>query len=285
MRALLLIITLALVVVGCDGNKKTAEVSGTKDICSSTTDYETGLKNGLRVAPPCDITNNGTYKDKCIGEYNPTTWTSCYGERTLPNGEKYRGGYLEGKANGKGEFINADGTRYLGYYEKGKRNGSGKEYDANGKVLKVGEWRNGGFSDDSQVSMDKTVRTENTGAIKAGQKFVCTVSTTGFKNESGETVNVTKITYAKPLYMSFDGRLLNASYADGKDSAYDGAILNDHGSEKNNGQLIKTSHFVKEGEIKNLISIFLMPDGNLSMFVKYSNNGFRTYMLENSFCK
>ncbi len=147
---------LTLLVTGCDGNKKTADVSESKVMCSSTNDYEAGLASGLKVAPPCDITNNGTYKDKCVGEYKSTTWTNCFGERILPNGEKYRGGYLEGKANGKGEFINADGTRYLGYYEKGKRNGSGKEYNANGEVIKVGEWRNGVFSDVAQSEQNQT---------------------------------------------------------------------------------------------------------------------------------
>ena len=156
MRTLLLTITLALLVVGCDGNKKNADASESKVMCSSTNDYEAGLAKGLMMAPPCDITNNGTYKDKCVGEYNSTAWTNCYGERTLTTGEKYRGGYLEGKANGKGEFLNVDGTRYLGYYEKGKRNGSGKEYNANGEVIKVGEWINGVFSDVAQSEQIQT---------------------------------------------------------------------------------------------------------------------------------
>ena len=144
MRSIFLTIALALLVVGCDN--KTSSMGS----CTSINDYEAGLVNGLKVAPPCDITNYGTYKDKCVGEYNSTTWTSCYGERTLPNGEKYRGGYFEGKANGKGEFLNADGTRYLGDYSRGKRNGSGKEYDANGAVVKEGQWSNGFFNGGSQ---------------------------------------------------------------------------------------------------------------------------------------
>jgi hypothetical protein len=109
--------------------------------CSSTRDYETGLKNGLKMAPPCDLPSSKL--PRCNGEYNTVTWSNCYGERTTANGSTYRGGYVEGKANGKGEFVNPDGTRYLGDYDKGQRNGYGKEYAANGLVLNEGQWNNG----------------------------------------------------------------------------------------------------------------------------------------------
>jgi len=122
--------------------------------CSSTRDYETGLKNGLKMAPPCELTN--AKLPKCIGEYNVSTWSNCYGERTAASGGTYRGGYLDGKANGKGEFVNPDGTRYLGDYAKGQRNGSGKEYAANGTTTKEGLWSNGVFAGDSQTTQYKT---------------------------------------------------------------------------------------------------------------------------------
>jgi hypothetical protein len=164
MRTLLLTITLALLFVGCDGKKNTAEVSESKDNCTSTADYETGLKNGLRVAPPCDITKYGTYTNKCNGEYDATTWTSCFGERTLASGEKYRGGYYEGKANGKGEFVNLDGTRYVGLYLRGQRNGQGKEYSANGEVIKDGEWVKGVYADNSGQQEEPTLQQNQTTA-------------------------------------------------------------------------------------------------------------------------
>lgn len=216
MRTILLAMALSLLVVGCDGNKKSADASETKDTCSSTTDYETGLKNGLRVAPPCDITNNGTYKDKCVGEYKSTTWTNCFGERSLPNGEKYRGGYLEGKANGKGEFINADGTRYLGYYEKGKRNGAGKEYDANGKVIKVGEWSNGVFNSSAQDQNDQKI-TSQTNQSTSSEVLTCifsefkTPNTGGYQPYNGDATRVeyneSRLLYGggKMLYLAVNG--------------------------------------------------------------------------------
>jgi hypothetical protein len=191
MRTIVLATALSLLVVGCDDNKKTDNVSQTKDICSSTTDYETGLKNGLRVAPPCDITNNGSYKDKCNGDYKSTTWTNCFGERTLPNGEKYRGGYLEGKANGKGEYVNADGSRYLGYYEKGKRNGYGKEYDSKGEVVKEGQWRTGIFKGESQQSTDVNAQGNSSGSPtlkKISECFVLNATMSTFMEQvKGDT--------------------------------------------------------------------------------------------------
>ena len=187
MRTLLLTITIALLVVGCDN--KTYDMGS----CTFIDSYDAGLAKGLKMAPPCDITNYGTYKDKCVGEYNSTTWTSCYGERTLPNGDKYRGGYLEGKANGKGEFINADGTRYLGDYEKGKRNGYGKEYAANGSITKEGEWSNGIFAGDYKNKNFLiglcTVNTEEWAKYKCNSNLVMhsdemTVSFQTFEDES-----------------------------------------------------------------------------------------------------
>jgi len=115
-------------------------------VCTSTKDYETGLKNGLKMAPPCELINTSKLP-KCAGEYNVASWSTCYGERTSTNGGTYRGGYFEGKAHGKGEFVNPDGTRYLGDYLKGQRNGYGKEYSANGIVLREGQWNAGLFAE------------------------------------------------------------------------------------------------------------------------------------------
>jgi hypothetical protein len=115
-------------------------------VCTSTKDYETGLKNGLKMAPPCELINTSKLP-KCSGEYNVASWSTCYGERTSTNGGTYRGGYFEGKAHGKGEFVNPDGTRYLGDYLKGQRNGYGKEYSANGIVLREGQWNAGLFAE------------------------------------------------------------------------------------------------------------------------------------------
>lgn len=115
------------------------------------------------MAPPCELTN--AKLPKCIGEYNVSTWSNCYGERTAPSGGTYRGGYLEGKANGKGEFVNPDGTRYLGDYAKGQRNGSGKEYAANGTITKDGQWSNGVLSNGTQEKLKPPLQTGSSDSI------------------------------------------------------------------------------------------------------------------------
>jgi hypothetical protein len=183
MRYIFLTIALALLVVGCDN--KTYDMGS----CTFIESYDAGLAKGLKMAPPCDITNYGTYRDKCVGEYNSTTWTSCYGERTLPNGEKYRGGYLEGKANGKGEFLNVDGTRYLGFYEKGKRHGAGKEYDANGKVIKVGEWSNGVFASGNQQLQEQATTQENSIVSNNKEEGAC-YATLDWKAVKGQKIGI-----------------------------------------------------------------------------------------------
>jgi len=112
-------------------------------VCSSMQDYELGLKNGLRTAPPCDIVK--TELKQCVGQYSKESWTNCLGERNMPDGAHYIGGYLAGKANGKGEFLNIDGTRYVGNYANGLRSGEGNEYSAAGEILKSGKWINGSY--------------------------------------------------------------------------------------------------------------------------------------------
>ena len=130
-------------------NDPSAEV-----VCSSMQDYESGLKYGLKTAPLCDIVK--TDLKKCIGEYSKENWTNCLGERNMPDGSRYLGGYLDGKANGKGEFINKDGTRYIGYYLNGQRHGEGKEYSAAGIIEKTGKWINGIYDSNGQNNQNLT---------------------------------------------------------------------------------------------------------------------------------
>ena len=57
----------------------------------------------------------------------------------------YKGGYLNGKRNGKGKEYNCDyGTlKFEGEYLNGKKHGKGKEYDDEGKLRFEGEYFNG----------------------------------------------------------------------------------------------------------------------------------------------
>ena len=140
--------------------------------CSSTRDYEIGLKNGLRMAPPCELMS--AKLPKCIGEYDAKSWSSCYGERIFSIGGSYRGGYLDGKANGKGEFVNPEGTRYLGDYVKGQRNGYGKEYTSDGNVLKEGQWSSGVLVSDQKINQGSPIDYRGSKFnIPDGSAYVC----------------------------------------------------------------------------------------------------------------
>ena len=131
-------------------------------------DYEMGIKNGLKMALPCELSLPKL--PNCVGEHNVTSWSNCYGERASANGGAYRGTYLEGKANGKGEFINSDGTRYLGDYLKGQRNGTGKEYSSSGVLLKQGQWNKGNFEDvSSQKSNSQSSSSQSASSTYAGK--------------------------------------------------------------------------------------------------------------------
>jgi hypothetical protein len=81
----------------------------------------------------------------CPGRYDPATWTGCVGSRTLPSGDRYSGGYLNGKAHGLGIYQFADGRKYDGDYSMGVRNGNGTEYRADGSIALSGRWTQGKF--------------------------------------------------------------------------------------------------------------------------------------------
>jgi hypothetical protein len=81
----------------------------------------------------------------CTGGYGPATWTGCVGSRELPNGDRYSGGYLNGKAHGIGVYQFADGRKYDGDYSMGVRHGSGTEYQADGSIALSGRWTQGKF--------------------------------------------------------------------------------------------------------------------------------------------
>jgi hypothetical protein len=81
----------------------------------------------------------------CAGRYDPGTWTGCVGTRRLPNGDRYSGGYLNGKAHGLGIYQFADGRQYDGNYSMGVRQGTGTEYRADGTIALRGRWDQGKY--------------------------------------------------------------------------------------------------------------------------------------------
>ena len=62
---------------------------------------------GARPFPPCQ------------GSYDAVKWTSCYGTRTYPDGDKYTGDFLNGKPDGIGLWVYKSGRQYQGRWENG----------------------------------------------------------------------------------------------------------------------------------------------------------------------
>ena len=84
----------------------------------------------------------------CEGEGMPISpsgvkaWHNCEGTITSSNGNKYFGGFVDGKPHGRGTFIFATGDKYVGEFLNGKRHGRGTFQFANGDRY-VGEYKNG----------------------------------------------------------------------------------------------------------------------------------------------
>lgn len=67
----------------------------------------------------------------------------------LSTGERYKGGFKEGKKNGKCIEVAADGTRFEGAYVDGVRDGAFTERDKNGNITRKGEYKNGRITKDN----------------------------------------------------------------------------------------------------------------------------------------
>ena len=81
----------------------------------------------------------------CPGSYDKNTWANCEGTYTWgPNskwaGDKYVGGYKDGKQHGQGTYTRPSGNKYVGEYKDNKRHGQGTFTWADGDKY-VGEWK------------------------------------------------------------------------------------------------------------------------------------------------
>ena len=59
---------------------------------------------------------------------------------TNPKGDKWIGGFIDGKLNGQGTYISANGAIYNGEYKNDKKNGKGAFISSNEEKY-VGEWK------------------------------------------------------------------------------------------------------------------------------------------------
>ena len=64
------------------------------------------------------------------------------GTFTWPSGDKYVGGWKDGKIHGQGTFTGADGRKYVGGYKNWTPHGQGTFTSADGRV-ENGIWKNG----------------------------------------------------------------------------------------------------------------------------------------------
>lgn len=99
-----------------------------------------------------------------VGEFMPPRAASEYRQDqtpttslTFPGGQKYVGGFKDGKMNGQGKYTEPDGTSYVGEFRDGKYNGLGTYTWANGRKH-VGAFKDGARSGQGmEFSADGTI--------------------------------------------------------------------------------------------------------------------------------
>jgi serine/threonine protein kinase len=89
----------------------------------------------LPEANAMQVTASNSHESKglppCPGPYWTESWTRCTGTNKFINGDRYTGGYLDGKFEGQGTYIDRYGTTFVGEFRNGKRNGQGTYRFAN----------------------------------------------------------------------------------------------------------------------------------------------------------
>jgi len=69
------------------------------------------------------------------------TWSNCFGTLYYrPSGDKYVGGFRDGRQHGQGTFTYRDGSSYTGEFKDGQYNGQGTFFLPNGSVRSQGFW-------------------------------------------------------------------------------------------------------------------------------------------------
>ena len=81
----------------------------------------------------CNVGFAGCIKGDCTNGYGTYTWA---------DGEKYVGGFKDGKQHGQGTLTFASGDKYVGGFKYGKGHGQGTFTFADGTVDN-GIWKNG----------------------------------------------------------------------------------------------------------------------------------------------
>ena len=80
---------------------------------------------------------------KCEGD-DYKKWNNCEGTQTWADGDKYVGGWKDGKQHGQGTYTWASGNKYVGEYKDGKKHGQGTITLPDGRKVS-GVWNKGEF--------------------------------------------------------------------------------------------------------------------------------------------
>ena len=102
----------------------------------------------------------------CPSPYQSTSWTNCVGEASLPDGQRYVGGYMEGKYSGHGILSLPNGSTYVGEWRDGRKNGPGTIKLPNGMTYS-GDWLND--QSDGQGTYTSANGTKYVGTFKDSQ--------------------------------------------------------------------------------------------------------------------
>ena len=90
----------------------------------------------------------------CTGS-NILKWDNCRGSHIYPNGDKYLGGFNNGKFSGFGQLTSKNGDTYTGYWIENMPHGLGKATFADGRFPAEGKWINGRFSQAQAINLDE----------------------------------------------------------------------------------------------------------------------------------
>jgi hypothetical protein len=116
-------------------------------------------QNANSQAPQQQVQTSQSNLPPCQGA-NTTAWSQCVGTNNYPTGDRYVGGWLNGKASGQGTYNSrASAATYTGQFSADTFSGAGTMTWTNGARF-VGQWKN-----DSAIS---GIITYANGATAAG---------------------------------------------------------------------------------------------------------------------
>lgn len=93
-------------------------------------------------------------------------WNNCQGIINFQNGDRYEGGFLNGKFNGWATYYHfADnqykGDKYIGEFRNGQRHGQGKYFFSIGRASQEGYWEQGKFLRSEKITFSDLTQVDN----------------------------------------------------------------------------------------------------------------------------